>query len=55
MSSAVLVVDSLIKEYLIFRGFTSTLKQLEVDLKNEKERGFKVFNKFSNFIWYFST
>eukprot|EP00088_Acartia_fossae_P064642 TRINITY_DN7959_c2_g1_i2.p1 TRINITY_DN7959_c2_g1~~TRINITY_DN7959_c2_g1_i2.p1 ORF type:complete len:710 (-),score=131.14 TRINITY_DN7959_c2_g1_i2:81-2210(-) len=35
-------VDELVKEYLTFRGFTTTLKYFEVDLKNEKEKGFRV-------------
>jgi len=35
-------VDELVKEYLTFRGFTTTLKYFEHDLKNEKEKGFRV-------------
>ncbi|KAB7507306.1 hypothetical protein Anas_01084 [Armadillidium nasatum] len=35
-------VDELIKEYLVFRGFTSTLRSLDNDLKNDKDKGFRV-------------
>lgn len=35
-------LDELIKEYLVFRGFTSTLRSLENDLKNDKDKGFRV-------------
>uniref|UniRef100_A0A1I7Y477 LisH domain-containing protein n=1 Tax=Steinernema glaseri TaxID=37863 RepID=A0A1I7Y477_9BILA len=36
------LVDSLIKEYLTFRGFNSTLRHLETELKKEKDLKFKV-------------
>merc|ERR1719420_920538 len=35
-------LDELVKEYLLFRGFTATLKSFDTDLKNEKEKGFRV-------------
>jgi len=35
-------LDELVKEYILFRGFTSTLRAFDVDLKNEKEKGFRV-------------
>ncbi|XP_012281601.1 WD repeat-containing protein 91 [Orussus abietinus] len=35
-------VDELVKEYLLFRGFTQTLKAFDNDLKSEKEKGFRV-------------
>lgn len=35
-------MDELVKEYLLFRGFGSTLKSFDVDLKNDKERSFRV-------------
>lgn len=35
-------VDELVKEYLLFRGFSQTLKAFDNDLKAEKERGFRV-------------
>jgi len=37
-------LDTLIKEYLIFRGFTGTLKNFELDLKNDRTKSFKVIN-----------
>lgn len=35
-------VDELVKEYLLFRGFSQTLKAFDNDLKTEKEKGFRV-------------
>ena len=35
-------MDELVREYLLFRGFTSTLKSFDADLKTEKEKGFRV-------------
>ena len=37
-------VDSMIKEYLIFRGFSSSLKCFEADLRSSKDKSFKVEN-----------
>ena len=36
--------DEMIRDYLLFRGFTSTLKAFDTDLKNEREKGFRVNN-----------
>jgi len=35
-------IDEFVKYYLIFRGFSTTLRNFEVELKNEKEKGFRV-------------
>ncbi|XP_052772488.1 WD repeat-containing protein 91-like isoform X1 [Mya arenaria] len=35
-------VDELVKDYLLYRGLSSTLKSLEFELKNEKEKAFRV-------------
>ncbi|CAG9759738.1 unnamed protein product [Ceutorhynchus assimilis] len=35
-------MEELIREYLVFRGFASTLKSLEADLKTDKEKSFRV-------------
>ena len=35
-------LDGLVKEYLVSRRFQQTLKAFENDLKNEKERGYRV-------------
>jgi len=35
-------LDELVKEYIIFRGFTSTIRAFDADLKSEKEKGFRV-------------
>lgn len=32
-------MDDLIKEYLLFRCFSSTLKSFEAEIKAEKEKG----------------
>jgi len=42
MAAASPVLDDLIKEYLLFRGFTSTLKAFENDIKADKDKSFKV-------------
>lgn len=40
--SHVQYIDELIREYLLFRGFTGTLKTFDLDLKNDKDKGFRV-------------
>lgn len=35
-------VDSLIREYMLFRGFSNTLKQFDSELKTDKDKGFRV-------------
>ncbi|XP_048483841.1 WD repeat-containing protein 91 [Plutella xylostella] len=35
-------VDELVREYLLYRGFTSTLKSFDNDLKADKDKGFRV-------------
>uniref|UniRef100_A0A0N4Z6R8 LisH domain-containing protein n=1 Tax=Parastrongyloides trichosuri TaxID=131310 RepID=A0A0N4Z6R8_PARTI len=42
MSDPYNIVDSLIKDYLHFRGFTSSLKSFEMDVGNAKDKKFKV-------------
>ncbi|TSK72057.1 WD repeat-containing protein 91 [Bagarius yarrelli] len=42
MASAVERMDDLVREYLIYRGFTSTLKHLDSEVKADKEKGFRV-------------
>lgn len=34
-------VDNLVKEFLIFRGFSGTLKQFDAELKNDKDQSFR--------------
>ena len=34
--------DELVKEYLLYRGFTASLKQLEIETKQDKDKGFRV-------------
>ncbi|XP_005748233.1 WD repeat-containing protein 91 [Pundamilia nyererei] len=42
MGSAVERTDEHVREYLIYRGFTNTLKHLDYDIKADKEKGFRV-------------
>ncbi|KAG5272227.1 hypothetical protein AALO_G00163030 [Alosa alosa] len=42
MASAVERTDELVREYLVYRGFTSTLKHLDSEIKSDKEKGFRV-------------
>ncbi len=42
MTTAVGALDEAIKEYLVFRGFTNTLKQFELERKEDKDKGLKV-------------
>ena len=35
-------IDSMLREYLIFRGFTASLKCLETEIKNDNNKSFKV-------------
>lgn len=42
MGSAVERTDEHVREYLIYRGFTNTLKHLDSEIKADKERGFRV-------------
>ena len=48
--SATSYIDELIKEYLIKRAFINTSKAFEAELKQDKDKGFRV-SKFSlNYI-----
>lgn len=42
MTSAAGALDEAVKEYLVYRGFTSTLKQLELEKRDDKDKGFRV-------------
>uniref|UniRef100_A0A672F5T1 WD repeat-containing protein 91 n=1 Tax=Salarias fasciatus TaxID=181472 RepID=A0A672F5T1_SALFA len=42
MASTVERTDEHVREYLIYRGFTSTLKHLDTEIKADKEKGFRV-------------
>uniref|UniRef100_A0A8C6IGA6 WD repeat-containing protein 91 n=1 Tax=Mus spicilegus TaxID=10103 RepID=A0A8C6IGA6_MUSSI len=42
MAEAVERTDELVREYLLFRGFTHTLRQLDAEIKADKEKGFRV-------------
>eukprot|EP00112_Aurelia_sp_Birch-Aquarium-sp1_P009302 Seg2052.2 transcript_id=Seg2052.2/GoldUCD/mRNA.D3Y31 product="WD repeat-containing protein 91" protein_id=Seg2052.2/GoldUCD/D3Y31 len=36
------LVDSMLREYLLFRGFTATFKALESEIKSDKDKSFRV-------------
>jgi hypothetical protein len=40
--SHVQYIDELVREYLLFRGFTLTLKSFDNELKIDKDKGFRV-------------
>lgn len=40
--SQIQYIDELIREYLLFRGFSATLKAFDAELKVDKEKGFRV-------------
>ena len=42
MATAVGALDDAIREYLVFRGFTNTLKQFESEKKDDKDKNFRV-------------
>lgn len=42
MASAVERTDDLVRDYLLYRGFNSTLKHLDSEIKSDKEKGFRV-------------
>lgn len=47
MATATIALDEAIKEYLLFRGFTDTLKCFEEDKKNVKDQGYEVIRAHS--------
>ena len=42
MAAATAALEEAIKEYLLFRGFTETLKNFETERKGAKEKEYKV-------------
>ncbi|XP_039606355.1 WD repeat-containing protein 91 isoform X2 [Polypterus senegalus] len=42
MTSAVERTDELVREYLMYRGFTSALRQMDMEIKADKDKGFRV-------------
>lgn len=42
MAGAVGALDEAIKEYLLYRGFTQTLKYFELERRDDKDKGFRV-------------
>ena len=42
MATSVRVLDDAVKEYLLFRGFSDTLRAFESDIKTDREKGFQV-------------
>ncbi|KAL1132581.1 hypothetical protein AAG570_010533 [Ranatra chinensis] len=48
-------LDELIREYLLFRGFTSTLKSFDTELKVDKDKGFRVDRIIDQFLQFIAT
>lgn len=51
MAETSVTVDSMIKEYLVFRGFSLTLKSFEAELKVDKNKQFKVSFFYLNILY----
>ena len=47
MAAATAALEEAIKEYLLFRGFTETLKNFEAERKGAKEKEYKVGMNFA--------
>lgn len=43
-------MDELVREYLLFRGFVASVKSFDTDLKNEKDKGFRVDKIVDNLV-----
>ena len=40
--SSIQQMDELVKEYLLYRGFTAAIRALDADLKQDKDKAFRV-------------
>lgn len=40
--SCIQQMDELVKEYLLYRGFNGAVRALDVDLKSDKDKAFRV-------------
>jgi hypothetical protein len=49
MAFAVGALDEAIREYLLYRGFTQTLRSFEVERRDDKDKGFRV-NRIVDYI-----
>ncbi|GBP27286.1 WD repeat-containing protein 91 [Eumeta japonica] len=47
--------DELVREYLLFRGFTNTVKAFDNDLKADKDKGFRVDKIVEQILQYINT
>ena len=41
-------MDELVKEYLLYRGFNGAVRALDVDLKSDKDKAFRVHKKINS-------
>ena len=53
MSQAMVRMDELVRDYLLYRGFTGTLKVLDAEIKTDKDKGFRVGAKFCSHVTLF--
>ncbi|XP_071487234.1 WD repeat-containing protein 91-like [Diadema antillarum] len=55
MSEAVQRMDELIRDYMLYRGLTSTLKSFDAELKNDKDKAFRADKILDQLLGYIST
>jgi WD repeat-containing protein 91 len=44
-------LDDLVKEFLLFRGFTGSLKAFDADIRTEKEKSFRADRWLSHYLY----
>ncbi len=49
--SCIQQMDELVKEYLLFRGFTTTVRALDAEVKSEKDKAFRVRVKLKTILY----
>ncbi|XP_071476056.1 WD repeat-containing protein 91-like [Diadema antillarum] len=55
MSEAVQRMDELIRDYMLYRGLTSTLKSFDAELKNDKDKAFRADKILDQLLGFIST
>lgn len=44
MASSINAIDDIVREYLLYKGYVNTIKTLEQERKDDKEKGLRVSN-----------
>ncbi|XP_030841451.1 WD repeat-containing protein 91 [Strongylocentrotus purpuratus] len=55
MSESVQRMDELIRDYLLYRGLTNSLKSFDAELKNDKDKGFRADKILEQLLGFIST